>query len=446
MPHVVRTLLILFSLVFARAGYADVPEQTLSTKEIQADHWTSPRHRAEQLALVGESLMLPHSLDFALEVFTAALKLDPRNARAGFYVHAFAPLFTLKGYMSRVQPLVDQTHEDAFIHNYYQDLNRQWPYFRGDVKDIATDRDLRQLLGQLGEAWGAARGYLAKSATPLTLHTAWIAPGYRKQREEPAMVWEWHDGAWLSKPSGEMRVYDERVNGLDVAARFCKADQPEPGVYHLEACPYLTVRDYALDFADIEALRGYAAGHQLLGFFDTAYNTDGLMKLWGRSVSSEKKFETLTDVEMSMILINAGAGALESDHQLARVRELGTDVVGGVKWLMRFQNNLCAPRPGFVLSDGICLTGRNFDDDDLKKALALAEATLSSSPIDVSNGHGTRTQVRMDLIFDTPVANLRQVAPHLFNAKGQATDLPDPTLNGIFPHADAPKFYRLGGR
>ena len=441
-----RTLLILALALSAHRGLADLPEQTLSTVEITADQWASPRQRAERLARVGEQLMLPQSLDYAIEVFAEALKLDPQNARAGFYVHAFGPIFTLKGYFSRVQPVIEATNEAAFIEDYYRSLNRQWPFFRGEAKDIRTDRDVRKLLRQLGESWGAARAYFAEVATPLDVHSVWIESEYRRTREEPAMIWEWKNDRWITRPTGQMNTYVESESGLDQAARLCKADRPRDGVYHLAACPYLTVRTYAVDFADIEALRSYAAGHQLLGLLNTAYNTDGVMKLWGRGVTAERAGNQLADVEIAMTLIKAGAGPLEADQRLGEVRKLGTDIFGAVKWLKRTQNELCAPRPGFIFGNGICLTSKDFDESDLKKALAVTEATLAETPIDVSNGHGVRTQARMHRIYDYPATNLRDVAPHQFDLRGRANALPDPTLNGIFPFGDAPKFYRLGGR
>ena len=405
----------LIALITGLTAHAEIPEHTLDVHATETRVGKTIIERAEAVARQGERLLLPHSLEIAGKVFRDALRMDPNNERAQFYLAWLQPVYALKGFWARIEPAVVATGESSAIANLKENRDNAFPFFAEGKPDIATDRQLRELLVEVSEAWDRVRTFhVQHPKLGLALNNAW---------------------------TGGM---DD--NDLLRASRECTVKEVAPSVYHVGSCKSLSYISYFVDYADGEALRGIATGQLMLGIILSAYDLSGATSL----LSSFAAGKTVTPRDAVKIVRDSDGGQLYRDNQLKRINDLGLDALNGAKWIARSQKTLCPDerdeivRPGHLFLRGICLKDPGDSPNLLNRVLRLSGTTLARGPITISNDSGKTATVHLWRAYEEPVINLLSLTPNVFDANGNWQSLPDPELHGIFPNHDAPAYFGLG--
>jgi hypothetical protein len=407
------------------------------------------QQKAEKMALLGERLLTPVSMPYAVNAFNDALQLDPKNARAVFYTNMLRPYVALKGIFSRVTPLLRSTNQSLVYEEYGRFISEMGNsptarYFDYGPYDIKTDADLQGALRSLNQAWENTRIFLMYNKKPIWLTNA-LAAGHNSD------------------------------DLLKTAMQRCQASEVKADVYSLGKCPYVNYHRYYADYGDLEALSQVSTGQVIANIMVTAYNLPGMSEVIAREVGLELQRDkasdkynngkmsqqayirianmSLSDRDLFGILTRRGAGRLLPDNNINLIENMGVESFGGFKWLARMQRQLCPQgtldsnsRPQYLFSSGICLSDVLGlpGERGLRVLLSQIQTTLAGGPIQVASQF-KRTNINLSRIYKQPVADISALFPRQFNRKGDTTQFPDNTMGGVFINNDASQFLGVGG-
>lgn len=230
------------------------------------------------------------------------------------------------------------------------------------------------------------------------------------------------------------------------------------GYYKYETnCPDVkNFMEVSFNRADIEAIQQIAAGYELYfslaNSYDLSGSIDKAVASQGQQMDGRKVLEEL--------LTNKNFATLRSGNGFQKVKAMGVDAIAGIRWIMKNQNTLCpmgstSPRNrlGMLLGNGICTNKENAVEDSKNISLAtdaLAGKIMENVEIGRKQGWeyvngswkyivkpGYMTSIKPISIFDTPIADLRNVLPTAYDRCGNVVSVKDASVAGLFVKSDA---------
>ncbi len=370
----------------------------------------SASSKAEQLALAAEQLLTPSGFIYADIILDQALLLDSNNKRAGLYKSFLAGSMATKGILARVKPLAE--------------------------KDPASKKKLEEIISKMQE--GSLKKFLLdgkpeiKDEKDVQAFADSVINGLGKFRQ-------------FLKANKNLEIELNVNDYITLAGRsyshssYCNTYPTGNGNYatdcysNEEESENNTPSKFSLNRADIEGLQHITAGYQIYGSLLNSYSVSGAIDV-AKNAANRNKPTSQIWKELSR---DADFGKLRNDV-FARIPELGTDAIIGVRWAISVQDQLCPSgteasdaRPGMLFGKGICFEKPT---TDLEKALDFVELALQGQKIPVRIG-AIDTEVVPSAILSNPVKDLKALKP-VFNNCGKIAAVSDETLNGLFPHGD----------
>ncbi len=372
---------------------------------------SSSSEKAEQLALAAEQLLTPSGFIYADMVLNDALKLDPSNKRAGLYKSFLASSMATKGILARVKPLADK---DPVSKKKLADAiakleEGSYKKFLLDGKpDISSEKDVQAFADSVINGLGKFREFLkANKNLEITLNV--------NDFMTTGNTYESHYQSCSTYPTGNGNYETNCYSNDDVSKNN-------------------TPKAFSINRADIEAMQHITAGYQIYGSLLNSYSASGVIAVAKNSANSDKPTKQI----WKELIRDADFGKLRNDV-FAKIPELGTDAILGVRWALSLQKQLCpngvadeTVRPGMLFSKGICFKQPT---TDLENTLDMVELALKGSRLDLEIGEGRTMQMEPKAILDNPIKDLKDLKP-VFNKCGRVTAIADGTLNGLFPDSD----------
>jgi len=365
---------------------------------------------ADSLTQSGEQLVSPYTFHLASQAFDMALAKDPTNMKAQFYSALLKRLMTMKGILSRLQPYV-QRYGDT---KRYSDMIQKIPnsplknFLLDGPQDISTVEGVQQVLANYRDGADALRTFIASNPDlQLTLNM-------------------------------NPYVFQQRI--LENYQDSCVVSNNDNGGFSVD-CPTTHALEMQVNYGDLIALKQEAAGEVLYMSLYTSYSFNGTEALLAKASSG---YTNVTGQQLFAAMKAADAGNLLAYNSLNGIHDLGADGVKAAKIALSMQNDLCKTgtaspqnRPGFMFKDGICIGS---GDNTAAQSLALVERALAGViQIDLTDSAGVVRPEKIDALAwaRNPVQNLSQILPSSYDNCGNAVELPDATMDGVFVNADA---------
>ncbi len=366
--------------------------------------------KAEQLALAAEQLLTPSGFIYADMILDQALQLDPANKRAGLYKTFLAGSMATKGILARIKPLADKDPEskkklaDMIAKMQEGSLKKFLLDGKPEIKD---EKDVQAFADSVINGLGKFRQFLKANKNleiELNVNDYMLASG---------------------------RTYS--------SSSYCNTYPTSNGNYETDC--YTNEEDsvnntpakFSLNRADIESLQHITAGYQIYGSLLNSYSVSGAIGV-AKNAANRNKPASQIWKELGR---DAEFGKLRNDV-FARIPELGTDAILGVRWALSVQDQLCPSgeeatdaRPGMLFGKGVCFKKPT---SDLESALDFVELALQGQKIPVRMGDND-SEIIPQAILSNPVKDLKALKP-VFNECGKVVSVSDETLNGLFPHGD----------
>ena len=366
--------------------------------------------KAEQLALAAEQLLTPSGFIYADMILDQALTLDPNNKRAGLYKSFLAGSMATKGILARVKPLADKDPESKkklaeMIEKMQEGSLKK--FLLDGKPEIKDEKDVQAFADSVINGLGKFRQFLKSN----------------KNLEIELNVNDYMTSA------GRSYSYSSYCNTYPTANGNYETDC----YTNEEESVNTTPSKFSLNRADIEGLQHITAGYQIYGSLLNSYSVSGAIGV-AKNAANRNKPTSQIWKELSR---DADFGKLRNDV-FARIPELGTDAIIGVRWALSVQDQLCPSgaevsnaRPGMLFGKGVCFKQPT---TDLEKALDFVELALQGQKVPVRLGM-IDTEVVPKAILSNPVKDLKALKP-VFNDCGKVAAVSDDTLNGLFPHGD----------
>ncbi len=399
---------------------------------------TNAQMDAEELALAGEQLVGPYTFMLANRVFDQALAKDPKNQRANFYKAFIKPFMAYKGIVQRIRPLVkefgneDQLQKDL---NKIPDSSFKDFITQGGGPSITDAEQAQKFLTEVRNGYNEFRSYL-KSNPEMELNL-----NLNPHLFEEAIRRKMYNSCRISWSGGSGNAID----GRDLSDSQIEYLDSNQDYYDYECDPSMMAR-VGVNAADVKVMQQYAAGIVLYLTPYTSYKFDGLKKLVKLNMErSQSGQQPLPAQEVQSVLeSNPEFGKLRGDQSMTVVTDLGSDFSAAWKWANENQHALCpnlaneweVKRPNMLVENGICV-GDKFESRDNLKLFDDILAGSTRQVIRKADGQRVETAVDPMIVFKSPIANLRDIAPASYNACGKAETLRDNSLGRILPEGNA---------
>jgi hypothetical protein len=404
---------------------------TIDAASIVASTTLSKEQKADKLAKAAEQLLTAQGFSYANDVADLALEVDSANLRAQFVKALLGPIMVQKGIYKRVKPLADLDQatseqyalEVAQFENQVPNSTVKEFLFDGQ-EDIKNEADIQNYFDAFANSFKVIREF-AKSNKNSELKVMTSDAFYQKMLERYATSCE---------------VY-------------------QTGHYEYETnCPDVReMLEVSLNRADFEAIQHMAAGMELYLSLMNSYNLTGSIE---KAISSKGQDEESQKV-LEDLLKNKDFATIRSGNGFQKVKTMGLDYIAGARWVMQMQNKLCPlgemnpkNRIGMLLNNGLCtdksnavndslnlskvmdvLNGKVIENVEFGREYSWEYDAVTNTWVDTSKP-GYFTNVKPMAIFDTPIADLRSLAPTAYDKCGQVTAIKDPTFGGVFVKGD----------
>ena len=393
------TISILFLAACSPKNAATNPSNAqVNPSAIVDDKFSSNGDKAEALSILAARLLTPTTFMHAFDVSGQALTLDSTNRRA-LLIHAtLAPQMALKGLLSRIQPLANQSpaakqHVDEARAKVRQFNNADIEKFALDgPADIWSVRDGQELVAQ----YTAELDHLRTTLSGL--------------RDQPFS---------LKLNLGSLqRSSDGKICEIKKAG----------DTYDFSGCDESKTVERSINNIDLELFKQDVAGLQVFLATANAYDVTGVFNLAGKKMSSRDAYKA--------ILQDPSTGILRQTNGLGVIPALAKDAVVGARMAMKLQNEYCPKghstsqnRPGALFENGLCIQR---SANQLEAFLKLADTALAGGTILIPVKGSPGLQASPLRLFTTPVQNVRDEAAQ-FNSCDQLVSFGDGSLQGAFP-------------
>lgn len=364
---------------------------------------------ASNLADAGEQLVSPQTFMLADRIFDTVLAKDPINQKALFYKAFLKRFMALKGVYTRIRPLwVKYGGVKDFDHNLTQIATSPLKTFLTDGNPEApTEETILKILTDYRNGADEFRRFVKKN------------PDFNMTVNLNPYVWS----SRIDQNIQDSCQTQEKNGGWEISCDIVNSQQAKMNV------------------ADIMALGQEAAGEVLWLTLYTGYNMQGVAQV----AHNQDQGMNMTPKDVIAFLSSQkDFGKLRADHSFALLPELGSDFSAAVKWMLKYQAQVCPQgadttlnRPGYVFNTGFCYSA--YDQQNM----AVLDAVLAGvTRMNLARMDGTSVDTRIDAmaIARHPIQDLRTLTPTTYDACGQPTSILDNTLGGIFVDHNADQF------
>jgi hypothetical protein len=346
-----------------------------------------PLYLSDRAADRGEELLLPETFDKALEAFNLALKHNPQNSRARFWIVYLKIQLELKGTMTRIAPLYDKLPDgknryqrmvDGALQSQSESL-RQF-YLQGP-RDITNEAQFQEWLDRMLLRLTEAREEFHSLKTG---------------REFSIKV-----------PKSNLEL------GTTTNSRARCAGKFGPIFYQAAECDAESYEIY-LNRADLEVLSYSLAQLQAQLSLLNAYRLD---KNAASRVADGRSDNT--GAAWFAEWINSGEASLRSKDGVESARLALRDLGVAMKWLNSNQKSVCprgrlSPknRPGYLFAFGVCteaFAGKTAKEEWIAGTL---EALISNTNVSSKQLKDDAANYEIDLkkFFSEPPTSLSNLA------------------------------------
>jgi hypothetical protein len=386
----------------------------IDAMKIKTNSNLSPSQKAEQLAKAAEQLMTYQGFAYANDVADMALQQDSANVRAQFVKAILGPIMVNEGIAKRVKPMASKDVDALANYNKAMaDLENKTPnstyksFLKNGDEDIRDEKDVQNYIDSLADSFKAIRQFAKNN----------------KNSELTVMS---SDSMYQA-----MQIRYEKS---------CDITLVSPGKYTAN-CPTVTALEVKLNRADFEALQMAASGYEIAVSLYNSYNLTGALDK-ALSLKGQKTIDSKAVIES--LLQNKEFATLRAGNGMSRLKNMGNDAISGMRWVIQNQSTLCAlgknnskNRIGMLFNEGLCAENKA----ETQKSLAQAEEVLSGktyqASISIRGGSAYETTVKPSALLDSPIADLRTVAPISYDKCGNVTSIQDVTLSGLLVNGDA---------
>jgi hypothetical protein len=360
--------------------------------EITANDKTS----AEQLVESTEQLVTPYSFMLAYKMADMALKKDPNNLKAKFYVLLLKRFEVFNGIATRMRPMLKEDEIkklDKEISEYPDSPIKK--FLTASGPEIKSEADAQKLI----ESYFAAVGEFHK---------------FLKENEDKEFVVNFNP-----------YVFKQPLR-KEAAADFKAAESADGISVKMDKTLSKTAK---LNIADLIVLRQAAGAELLSGLFTYSYDLSGLAKLRDQKKRSDEEI-------LNLLFESEQFGKLKENHGFSQLPLLGSDMAVAAAWVIKYQDNLCPggsseTRSKFLIDD---MCDRNPNQSN--KLLALLNSALKGA-VDLDYPK-SESKVKIDFfnLSKNPIKDLRSIKPS-FDNKGCADSFADNSLGGVFVDKNA---------
>ncbi len=368
---------------------------------------------AEEYARMGELLLLPEGLQYADKMFDKALSADPNNSRALFYSAVLKPVLKFKGFTRRFLPMLTfgQKMKLKIYEQKIRDLNI--PEFMEFAMMLPRGKKRINNIYEL-------QGFLKDELLPELIKSSEMISLLENQKTFNLSINLTRLGF------GKNYNYSETYCWIDDEGyQTCEYYNESYSTANLKSEIYkVDSSDVTLVKAGVVTLLNYIRGY-------TAYKFEGVEEI-------QEEINSLKNgtVEQKIKIINKYENylVLNSDNQLSELQSSLSEVLVSLIDLYSSQELLCNKyyRKNNLIKD-ICITSKqvlNYENQ--------LEYLAGPKFYKMGNINGKDILIKMDVstILFNPISDLKLLLPKQFDEKGNALDLPDNTLGGLFPDGD----------
>jgi len=406
----------MLSLAACTDGNKKSEVSTINAASIVSNASLTKEQKADKLAKAAEQLLTAQGFAFADEVADLSLQADSTNLRAQFVKVILGPIMVQKGIYKRVKPLADldqnasdqYAKEIAIFDNQVPNSTVKEFLFDGQ-EDIKNESDIQNYFDALSDSFKAIREFSK------------------------------------SNKNSELKVMTSDAFYQNMLSRHADScDVRRVGYYEYETnCPDVReMLEVSLNRADFEALQHMAAGLELYFSMINSYNLSGSID---KAISSKGQEEDSRKI-LEDLLKNKDFATIRVGNGFQKLKSMGLDYIAAARWVMQMQNKLCPlgesnpkNRIGMLLNNGICTNKANAVEEsvNLSKVLDVLNGkilenvefdreesweynSITNTWVDTSKP-GYFTNVKPMAIFDSPVTDLRSLAPTSYDKCGQVT-------------------------
>ncbi len=448
----------------------------------------SAEEKSAQLVAAGEQLIMPETFHLANSVFQQALEVDPTNKHAGLYVELLKPSMNLKGFLGRIEPLVQKDERE--YSKYKEQLDKKEFFLQGYHNGTVYGPDSHAFAGY-EKMWSGS----------------FISVDFLADSDGMAMISTEKDLQDFIRGQvtafDNLRVYLNQVinneyeitlaerfaeNRVSTRANTCRFTIIGDFDYQIECDHNPEYMKVNVDRGDLEALKGMVTGMQIYHIIGSAYDiSEGQKHIMNfrdniAHMSERNKIETVLND-------NENTATLNENQMLGSILNLGKDAMIGARWLRENHVKMCPGqnngmafyhrghhynqatgnweprrvllrREGQLFDRGICWDeflpqydyqelGQIFDTID--KAIVGEEIEIRSwemanvmddggSVSKRNTGQKVSATIKPSVFFANPISDLREVRPSEYNGCGKVKALSDNTIGGVFKNGDANDF------
>jgi hypothetical protein len=385
--------------------------RTLDSNAIAADSTRTTGDKAEDLALGAEQLIMGNAPQYADEVLSSALALDPTNLRAKFWKAVVAPTMELRGVLRRIEPFVQQRPRKyakylEFIEDVKASPEQSFVRFAlQGPKDITNEHDMQELISRF------------------TLRLDELRLAMKEMK---------HESLRIHVQSPELRQ-----RGMQNAVTKCMARKTANGSYEIKNCDLSHAYEVELNDADFEALAQSVAGAQVYLTTLNAYNLTGVY------AKADEISGLSLDKAMDILFAEKSFGTLRENHGFGIIPGLVKDYVLALREASKMQDKLCqepaypgaARRPGMLFREGFCFEITNVVDAQLRAVEFMMNGYESIIDFDLGT-HRVPVVMNASKAFTSPIQDLRTLTPIKKDSCGNTVGVGDGRLGGVFPNGD----------
>lgn len=366
---------------------------------------------SSELADAAEQLVNPATFMLAYKTAQMALEKDPANIKAQFYVKLLKRFEAFRGLGVRLKaatPAEQKKLNDFMARMPTSSLKDFLLSGKGGaVVNKATD--VQDVLSQYFGAVSEFRDFLKKNETAeieIRLNQMLFRNEIQKDASSNCVVVE---------------------------------DKSIPEGFVVE-CDYTNAAIKKLNAADLVVLRQITAG-ELLYSIANNYSLAG----------AEQIKEGLKPQEqLDALLVNQNFGVLRKNHLFGLIKGIGSDYGAAIKWARQNQSLLCpkgfeskeVQRKNYLVESGVCIKPQ--DQTGLDKVLATLDQALAGSVTASLRNEKTQekqeVKIKVFALFDSPIQDLRQIAPTEWTACNKVAAIKDTTVNGYLIGGNANDF------
>jgi hypothetical protein len=428
------------ALTFSGCTKSVTAPQAVSEKDVAAlTAAGKTQQAAAEDARIGELLMMPEGFQYADQMFDKALALDPNNAKANIYKSVTEPMMALKGYIARVEPLMNRKDTRALERLRQNIRNLNMPELDDYSENLASgqtsfqnyhdvQRFMRtQVLPAMQD--GVDRLNRVDASTPIqfnftparalidpTRKTYYYSYGYSSCTNDPTQGWR------CTEDEGTYESSDKQL----------------PNLYFVDRYDLKIMKASML--AMVDSIR-------LATAFSSEGSEDALKQIKAVSDIRQEDGTDLSSQDVIQILNSYPAlFTLESDQQLGAIAGSAAQALQYGMELANLQDTLCKGTSRDAtnsLISPIC-----FEADTVSSLQTGLDLIAGPKVVSIGTDEdGNDVNILMDVnaILNHPPQDLKTLLPNQFDKLGNPTQYPDPTMAGLFPNGDiVSKLKQLG--